>query len=490
MKNVKEKRDNAEKLVQMLEKELTGNETEQEMKVRAPLEPPSSVKPNIVDFQVMKYPRYFDWIAIEMINAANDGRDVTVDEVLDAQSICGALRTNEGEGTRTSHIQMILHQYLKNHGMSCAKELPFQYSEESNAKAFADYTFFCKTARELNLWDDLVGLGEHKISQNNWNDKNYRPGEIQLYASILQVATQHLRIPWLRLIAVDIVDNMISLQLTVFKYSKLGIIDVVKVNGNNPNDVIKFLRGLVKGIELVGKHRVVEKDFCSLPIYKKDFPKEIVSFRANKTDERIFYVKSTNRVIKLFDLDLHPECQLNIKLVEQMLPGVEFKPLLIVNGEEKVWELSYNFIKLANKITIEHLISLCVKLKAIHDENYVHGDIRNANIIFGEANESYIIDFDFARKVDKSQWYFETYNGNLDERHQEAKPWRKMDKSHDIFSLKKVIKKHLGTILKDDNVGNILDDKSLEDMIVALKDMIVPLEDIPVNSLMNLNLNK
>ena len=80
-------------------------------------------------------------------------------------------------------------------------------------------------------------------------------------------------------------------------------------------------------------------------------------------------------------------------------------------------------------------------LHKLHEQGYVHGDMRKENIIFGADDEdttSYLIDFDMAKQegatYPKGFKYFE----NL--RHEEAREGNAMKKEHDRFSLRCVMK--------------------------------------------------
>lgn len=80
-------------------------------------------------------------------------------------------------------------------------------------------------------------------------------------------------------------------------------------------------------------------------------------------------------------------------------------------------------------------------LNKIHDKGFVHGDIRIANMLFGEE-ESTLIDFDLARPEGKtySQYFRPRLNWKgTNIRHATAQPWAYMKKEHDRYSLAMII---------------------------------------------------
>ena len=89
----------------------------------------------------------------------------------------------------------------------------------------------------------------------------------------------------------------------------------------------------------------------------------------------------------------------------------------------------------------EQFINIGNILCRLHQRGLVHGDIRCVNLIFGsphESNKSYIIDFDYTSK--SGDLYPSNYNGDLAERHPEAKANQPKYFKHDWHSLSYICK--------------------------------------------------
>jgi len=103
--------------------------------------------------------------------------------------------------------------------------------------------------------------------------------------------------------------------------------------------------------------------------------------------------------------------------------------------------LSYPWIEGSHQAThTDQLADILRCLEKIHNDKYVHGDIRGANLIFSQQKgKSKIIDFDFAKKLDQNSppKYPEGYNYELADtrRHRLAREECEMKQEHDRHSL-------------------------------------------------------
>lgn len=108
---------------------------------------------------------------------------------------------------------------------------------------------------------------------------------------------------------------------------------------------------------------------------------------------------------------------------------------------QDVYLLSYNFIEgNLQPSRIEQFESLANLLEQLHENNLVHGDVRETNLLFGKDDSAYLIDFDFLSP--KGSLYCDTYNSNLEERHPDAVRNKQMNPEHDWYSLIYLCKKY------------------------------------------------
>ena len=85
-------------------------------------------------------------------------------------------------------------------------------------------------------------------------------------------------------------------------------------------------------------------------------------------------------------------------------------------------------------------------LHKVHEQGFVHGDVRLSNIIFS-GDTSYLIDYDLARKEDKVEGLYPAGYNRIPQRHPDAKAHLPMRKVHDRFSLAKIMKKYVTHLL-------------------------------------------
>lgn len=79
-------------------------------------------------------------------------------------------------------------------------------------------------------------------------------------------------------------------------------------------------------------------------------------------------------------------------------------------------------------------------LHQVHEAGYVHGDIRDANMVF-RGDTSFLIDFDLAREEGQKYPFEYRYDSFL-MRHRDARPFNEMKKAHDRHSLCSIMKKY------------------------------------------------
>lgn len=79
-------------------------------------------------------------------------------------------------------------------------------------------------------------------------------------------------------------------------------------------------------------------------------------------------------------------------------------------------------------------------LHQVHEAGYVHGDIRDANMVF-RGDTSFLIDFDLAREEGQKYPFEYRYDSFL-MRHRDARPFNEMKKAHDRHSLCSIMQQY------------------------------------------------
>jgi hypothetical protein len=83
-----------------------------------------------------------------------------------------------------------------------------------------------------------------------------------------------------------------------------------------------------------------------------------------------------------------------------------------------------------------------LQLRSLHRMGYVHGDVRESNIVFSDGgNDARLIDFDFCRKQEDRPVYVSNFNTDIDDgkRHPHADSGSPLQFTHDWFALHAVM---------------------------------------------------
>eukprot|EP01028_Stygiella_incarcerata_P002738 TRINITY_DN151_c5_g1_i2.p1 TRINITY_DN151_c5_g1~~TRINITY_DN151_c5_g1_i2.p1 ORF type:complete len:620 (-),score=155.75 TRINITY_DN151_c5_g1_i2:1801-3609(-) len=152
--------------------------------------------------------------------------------------------------------------------------------------------------------------------------------------------------------------------------------------------------------------------------------------------------KERYRVCKFYDYhgrDVWKEDQRDpnldiIKILgEEYLGSMEVVTLV----EGSVQCLLYDFVGELNKKpnSIEQFMKVCKDVQKLHAAGYVHGDVRCANMAFGDKDdEAWLLDFDFSGK-ENEKVYPSGWNKDLQERHRSSRQGALLHPSHDRYSL-------------------------------------------------------
>ena len=85
---------------------------------------------------------------------------------------------------------------------------------------------------------------------------------------------------------------------------------------------------------------------------------------------------------------------------------------------------------------MKQFLGVVETLSDMHQNGFIHGDIRLANIVFSEDGTSSLIDFVGKHSVSV---YFSRFNCELQDRDSRARPYSPMKMEHDRVALKNII---------------------------------------------------
>ena len=221
--------------------------------------------------------------------------------------------------------------------------------------------------------------------------------------------------------------NEMVFQMYLSANCKVHTIDLAHVSIGNTQQFKNFLFILYAGVHW----RIKNLEIPSTTPLACEPIKGIVlrdNFPSHPNSNRVFYSKN-NKVCKIYRNG--GTAVPNYDLMESM--GY-FRNLKLEEIGQNHKLLSYERIE----GTIEPVLPVQIvkakeHLETIHKQGYVHSDVRLGNIVFSLPDGAFLIDFDLAANCDEEYHY--NFNGDLPERHPEAKPglWRK--KEHDLHSL-------------------------------------------------------
>ena len=171
-------------------------------------------------------------------------------------------------------------------------------------------------------------------------------------------------------------------------------------------------------------------------------------------------------VNKFFDMSLSPLifCP-NYELIKSC-GNLSDLALISVTSDERIVCLQYSYIPGDHKPTsVKQFIGALQSLQKLHHKGIVHGDVRAANIVFTE-NNSYLIDFDLARKVGS---LYPLGYVSFPSRHRGAVAGGPMKLEHDRHSMAFLIK-----LIDDEGIVH----PQVADMNIDLNDIIVKLNEL------------
>ena len=216
---------------------------------------------------------------------------------------------------------------------------------------------------------------------------------------------------------------------------KMGDAKICKVHVNDASQMKQLFCMLYGAVQYLTRHPIAtEWPSCS-PTQSLIFNAE--NLLSASTRYRVFH--QGGFVYKLYDASSTSKPNVGIL---QKVEYFEQLDLFELNCTGRFKCLRYKYLdgthEGGNK---QHFIRIAQILLELHEEDYVHGDVREANIIFG-SNTAWIIDFDICDEV--NALYPNDYNHmGIQERHPDACANREMKKIHDVYSLTVIIAKVL-----------------------------------------------
>ena len=167
------------------------------------------------------------------------------------------------------------------------------------------------------------------------------------------------------------------------------------------------------------------------PIRHEPFKMAIRCDKASEGDHEVLnhrVVKcKTGKVHKFYDTEEYEQAVPNYDLVKrlELLPDVGITSL---SKDGRFSRLDYTYLEqdpYKRFPKLKDYVPLLKQLSKLHQEDYVHSDVRTVNIVFTKDGAK-LIDFDHAAK--EGVPYPDTYAFYADERHREALPFRKRKK--------------------------------------------------------------
>ena len=171
---------------------------------------------------------------------------------------------------------------------------------------------------------------------------------------------------------------------------------------------------------------------------------EVEPQKGLKLTDRLHYsrrvYKKDKKVYKLYDRDeLHDKEEIRLNLGFSYLKP-ERKQL---SKDGRFYMLTYDFIEQKERQLrkYEDYVVIMKTLDKLHQQDYVHSDVRDANLLFPQnGTDAMLIDFDLMDKV--GTVYPDGFN-RIKERHPEAVPGKPRKIIHDRYALLCVMQKEL-----------------------------------------------
>lgn len=424
---------------------------------------PSSATAEEVNRRSVKFPRYTNWLAVQLYGSFHKYEDLEViddelkftihdlDYVVSFKSLdlivkqfqgVTTLRRNNShheEAKMTAKLSVFLGDYLipssKKKDVLCMHQYPFFGQGEKGDIHITVINNQYDIDRSILIGD----MKPHGMNES-WV-------ESMAYGSrVLNIADG-----WDILLLLSYTCDGLKLQIIQSVDTKMAVWDVCEAQVFV--DTHKFFFTLYLAVNYLIDRRISHKTAVFFPLPGVRITSaDILSHQ----DEELFRVfRYGSHVYKLFDTTL-----LNTNY--DLIRGLDaFHDLSVhtLDATERFQCLKYKYFDGCHEpVNIKQFATIAHSLSKIHDTGYVHSDIRAANLIFGQdVDDAWIIDYDLAEK--EGVPYPDTYiSRGIVERHLDASRNRQRKKNHDIHSLLYTINSLTGHRLpKDYSLDNIIE---------------------------------
>ena len=210
---------------------------------------------------------------------------------------------------------------------------------------------------------------------------------------------------------------------------------------SSPRDCHAFFAVLFGAVHtLLQKQQLFISDIppTMVPLFGSD----LCEWIKNEKECRLFRSADKKTVYKMYDSEhrrFSPNfCDAMTSIRTDYLPGMSLEKL---DTQGRVQCLQYSYIRGDHDPQhLQHFRDIIRDLGKLHDEGYVHSDIREQNLLFGNENQAWMIDFDHTDK--EGTRYPDTYNHNgIEERHSSARAGWPRQKKHDRYALSVILEK-------------------------------------------------
>ena len=336
-------------------------------------------------------------------------------------------RIDEVENSHTGAISRSLDRFLfadKDKGKgACFHQMPTSSFVENGS-------------RKTHKADVLVCKLENKVPDKVILASGYKIGStISAFHETVACCIESANMYRKRNVVLGLVGSGSMWQLLVchnLENEQLRVIQVIKAQLGD--DMRKFACVMYASVHYLIDNKVSHVQADNIVARCKDgFANDHVGIT-----QRVVHCIKANRIHKYYDLE-EKNGKPNYELIDRMklLPNAT---LMELSSDKRFYQLSYDYLAQSEfrLVKLKDFVPLLHQLSKLHAEDFVHSDVRCANIIF-TSEGARLIDFDLVEK--EGQKYPETYNcRKIEERFSSSMNSEPREKRHDRYSIYKSMK--------------------------------------------------